>query len=97
MAMRDRARVLWLAFQTKVLGSREAAEATLETDTPLPNINQIKQFVFYDAVTGSSRLGIPGVTGWSFKTTKTFVSTLWGMVKWALLTCIYNINLGLAS
>lgn len=41
MAMRDRARVLWLAFQTKVLGSREAAEATLETDTPLPNINQI--------------------------------------------------------
>ncbi|KAG9217784.1 hypothetical protein CCMSSC00406_0003527 [Pleurotus cornucopiae] len=81
MAMRDHARVLWLAFQTKVLGSREAAEATLETDAPLPNINQIKQFVFYAAVTGSSRLGILGVTEWSFKTMKTFVSALWGMLR----------------
>ncbi|KAF9491092.1 hypothetical protein BDN71DRAFT_1434167 [Pleurotus eryngii] len=75
MAMRDHARALWLAFQTKVLGSREAAE-----------------FVFYAAVTGSSRLGIADVTGWSYKTTKTFVGALWGMAvqEWAKKDCKIN-------
>ncbi|KAF4602678.1 hypothetical protein EYR40_005894 [Pleurotus pulmonarius] len=80
MALQDRAHLLWLAFQSKLLGSMEAAEATLESGASLPNINRIKQFVFFAVKTGTSRLHISGVTGWSYTTNKVFVGALWGML-----------------
>ncbi|KAF9497580.1 hypothetical protein BDN71DRAFT_594548 [Pleurotus eryngii] len=79
MANRLQAENIWIEYYTLETGSRDKALATLKQGAACPDMSSVKQMIFYAATMGISRLGIQGVTGWSYNTTKVFVASVWGM------------------
>jgi len=72
--------MLWMVYFEYVLGSAEAAIATLTPGAELPAMKELKEFVRLSAVTGISRLK-PGTLGWSKRTTERFCACIHALVS----------------
>jgi hypothetical protein len=73
----------WLGAFTLMLDSEKQALETLEPGAAVPPMKFVTRFIFFMATAGQSRLGIPGVTGWSATTTRNAISRMWTMVSWS--------------
>nr|GAT48190.1 predicted protein [Mycena chlorophos] len=77
---RQRAERLWLSFFTALFRNDATKAAnTLLPNHDLPDPELIKMYFITAATNGKSHLGIPGITGWTYRTTRQFMSTTFDM------------------
>ncbi|KIJ62777.1 hypothetical protein HYDPIDRAFT_29929 [Hydnomerulius pinastri MD-312] len=76
----EMAKDLWRGFFSRYLGSDEQAEATLQREAPLPDLQALKAFFHFVAVRGESHLDKTR-RGWAYPTTLSFVGATFGMLK----------------
>ncbi|TFY55388.1 hypothetical protein EVJ58_g8284 [Rhodofomes roseus] len=74
--IRNRARRLWLAYWELVLGSKEAAEATIAPGAPFPPLDKVKHCLHTIFTAGKSYL--ESGKGWSLDTARTFLGHMLG-------------------
>lgn len=74
-------RYMWIEYFTWLYASEELALATLKPKAALPTLPVMKAFIHHIAISGKSNLGVPGLTGWSYKTTIKNLSAIFGMVS----------------
>jgi hypothetical protein len=77
----ERALRLWRSYWLSKLQTPEPINRIMAPGAPFPPLAEFIFMIKHLATLGSSRLSVPGVTGWSMKTTQKITSRIIGAVS----------------